>query len=55
VPICLTCSREIPPTSAFCAYCGRPNPEAEPAAKLNHPHILPIVSWVRLPVRARTP
>jgi len=28
VAICATCSREIAPTSAFCSYCGSPNPEA---------------------------
>ncbi len=30
MPACLVCSREIPATSPFCAYCGSPNPEATP-------------------------
>jgi TolB-like protein/tRNA A-37 threonylcarbamoyl transferase component Bud32 len=30
VPTCVTCSREIPAASAFCGYCGSPNPETTP-------------------------
>ena len=27
MPLCVTCSREIPVGSAFCSWCGSPNPE----------------------------
>lgn len=32
MPACLSCSREIPTTSAFCSFCGSPNPEATPSS-----------------------
>jgi len=54
VPICLTCSREIPPTSAFCAYCGSPNPEATPSGYADAAASdVEALRW--RPVRARTP
>lgn len=34
MPICATCSREIAVESAFCSFCGSPNPEATPPEDL---------------------
>jgi TonB family protein len=30
VPVCITCSREIPAAAPFCSWCGSANPEAAP-------------------------